>query len=83
MTSDSKLKNATDLLDISSKTYQKLFAFSQAMICVLDADGTVVLANDASWKMLRYNSVEDIVNKPCIVWSTRIIRGLSNAGLIF
>lgn len=83
MTSDFEnplLKNAPECSDLSSETYQRLFTFSQAMICVLNADGKIILANDASWKMLKFNSVDDLLNTPCINLVHPDYRGVIECG---
>ena len=50
----------------SSDLYRDLFVFSQAMVCVLDAKGAILLANESTWKLLKFSSVKDVLNKPII-----------------
>ena len=49
---------------ISADLYRYLFESSQAMICVLDGEGYVLLVNEAAWKMLNHDSALGLVGRP-------------------
>jgi|GEM_PF-6919377 len=49
---------------IGSNLYQYLFESSQAMICVLDHDGYILLSNEAAWRILGYTSAVGLSGRP-------------------
>ena len=51
---------------LSAELYRYLFESSQAIICVLDADGYMLLVNESAWKSLRHDSALDLVGRPFI-----------------
>jgi len=70
-----------DTSNISADTYRVLFGYTQAMICVLDEAGTIILANEATWKLLKHKSVDDVVNKPCLNMVHPDYQGVIQCGL--
>jgi len=52
--------------DLNSSIYHNIFAHSQAMICVLDSYGTVLLANESAWKMLKLDGESELLNTSCV-----------------
>lgn len=51
---------------ISSDLYRYLFETSQAMICVLDSEGYILLVNESAWRMLKHDSAIGVVGRPFI-----------------
>ena len=51
---------------ISTDLYRYLFESSQAMICVLDAEGYVLLVNESAWKLLKHSSALGMVGRPFV-----------------
>lgn len=49
---------------IGSNLYQYLFESSQAMICVLDHDGYILLSNESAWRILGYSSAAGLSGRP-------------------
>ena len=49
---------------ISTDLYRYLFETSQAMICVLDSEGYMLLVNESAWRTLLHESVLGLVGRP-------------------
>ena len=49
---------------ISTELYRYLFESSQAIICVLDSEGYILLVNESAWRTLRHDSVLGMVGRP-------------------
>jgi len=94
MTSGSKIKNtqktkqpqtteAVISKDSSSsfEMYQSLFAYSQAMVCVLDSQSRVVLANQSALNLLHYENENVILGKPFLNMIHLDYKGIMECGL--
>ncbi|MBL4614958.1 MAG: PAS domain S-box protein, partial [Magnetovibrio sp.] len=55
-------KRSSDML--GSNLYRNLFETSQAMICVLDRDGYLLLVNEAGWRILGYENAAGLAGRP-------------------
>lgn len=51
---------------ISADLYRYLFESSQAMICVLDSEGYILLVNESAWRALNHDSAIGLVGRPFI-----------------
>jgi len=49
---------------ISDELYRYLFETSQAMICVLDSEGYMLLVNESAWRTLKHSSAIAMVGRP-------------------
>ncbi|MFC1672852.1 EAL domain-containing protein [Pseudomonadota bacterium] len=49
---------------LSHDLYRYLFEGSQAMICVLDSEGYILLVNQAAWQLMDHQSELDMVGRP-------------------
>lgn len=49
---------------VGSNLYRYLFETSQAMICVMDRDGYILLVNEAGWRILGYENALGMTGRP-------------------
>ncbi|HEY9164350.1 MAG TPA: PAS domain S-box protein, partial [Magnetovibrio sp.] len=49
---------------ISTDLYRYLFETSQAMICVLDSEGYMLLVNESAWRTLKHENSLGLVGRP-------------------
>jgi len=49
---------------VGGNLYRYLFETSQAMICVLDREGYILLSNEASWQILGYEDATGLAGRP-------------------
>jgi len=66
---------------IGSNLYRYLFETSQAMICVLDQDGYILLSNEAGWRILGYESAVGLSGRPFLHIVHPDYHGVMEAGL--
>lgn len=72
-------KKSSDLL--GSNLYRNLFETSQAMICVLDRDGYMLLVNEAGWRILGYDNAAGLAGRPFLHIVHPDYHGVIEAGL--
>jgi len=66
---------------IGSDLYRHLIETSQAMICVMDQDGYMLLVNEAGWRLLGYESALGMVGRPFLHIVHPDYQGVIEAGL--
>ncbi len=66
---------------LSGDLYRYLFETSQAMICVLDNSGYILLVNESGWRTLGYDSAVGMVGRPFLHIVHPDYHGVMEAGL--